>query len=281
MLPEFCFCTESQTGNPATSPGTSVTLGASNADGSVTAIIGTALTHDVDLLEVFYDGNFTASTDTASLLDIVIDPAGGTTWDTTNRLIESIPVGQLAGSGTSSVAGRSLMLPCFVKAGATIGALGRNVTGSTRPVLVSIIARGGQGGEGRFRPSQKIDAIGADRAASQGTLLVPNATANTFGNWTSIGSVTDKPYRALNASVQGQTTAMSATNIELQIGISSTKIGASLYFRSDSANEAMSRFQNTFGLIWRRIPIGTQLQARARGGLANTVGPGVIIHGIT
>jgi hypothetical protein len=281
MLPEFAFCTESFSANPATSPGTTVTLGASNADGSVAAIIGSPLTHDVSLLELFMDGNFLASTDTAALLDIVIDPAGGTSWDTTNRLIESIPVGHLASLGTSSVAGRSLMLPSSIRAGATIGALGRNVTGSTRPVLVSAIARGGQGVEGRFRPSQKIDAIGADRAASQGTLIAPSATANTFGSWTNIGSATGKPYRSLAVSVQGQTSSLTASNFELQIGISSTKIGASLYYRSDATNEGISRFQNTMGMIWRRIPSGTQLQARVRCGAINGVGPGVIIHGIS
>ena len=121
----FAYCSEFGIGNPSiTAQGTVLTnaIGASNADGTAVQIGSGALTHDCELLEVIVTdctGDATG-VDSSALLDILIDPAGGTSWDTTNRLIESLQVGFLVTNTQSgTVTARKWRFPVFIPAGAS------------------------------------------------------------------------------------------------------------------------------------------------------------------
>ncbi len=277
----WAYCTDSWSGNPATNPGTSVALGASNADGAVTALIGTALTHDVEMLDVMIISGMgaTSTTDTSALLDIVIDPAGGTSWDTTNRLITSLMCGYMPSASGGQLGVRRWQFPVHIGAGATVGGVGRNITGSAGTALVILRAYGGP--SGRWWSGQKVDAIGEVRASSGGTTVTPNATINTFASWgagTNFGSATARRYKALIPSVCGVGTVTNH-NHQMQIGISDVQVGPIMdYYHTTS--EQCSGIIGGSPLIWCDVPEGSQLDVRIRSSSASSNNQQVIIHGV-
>jgi hypothetical protein len=279
----FTYLTETSDGNPAASPGVTVNLGASNADhGTPVALIGTPLTHDVELLEIFItscSGN-AAATDSSALVDILIDPAGGTSWDTTNRLITSLMAGMMTVTASDAKAiARMWRFPLWIPAGATIGANGRSIIGSAQTATVMLRAYGGPSRPGQHWCGTKVDAIGEDRANSSGTSLTPNSTSNTYGSFASFGSATARRYQALIPSITAKGTTVSSVNRQTQIGIGGVQIGPSLNWHT-TISEQGSPIIGGNPLIRVDVPEGTQLQARSRSSGSSSSADQMIIHGI-
>lgn len=279
----FAYCTESYSGNPSLSPGTVVNLGASNADaGTVVALIGTPLTHDVELLEIIVTASSGAGTgiDSSGLVDIVIDPAGGTTWDTTNRLIQSLMVGfMIAPAATGQAPARTWRFPLWIPAGATIGALGRTVIGTDQTANVMLHCYGGVNRPGLWWCGQKVDAVGETRASSAGTSITPNATANTYPSFASFGSATARRYGCIVPSICLSTATTSGAQKQLQLAIGGAQIGPTINMHG-ATTEVGGPVLGGHPLIWKDIPEGTQFQARLRSGASSSSADQVIIHGV-
>lgn len=233
--------------------GTTVTTGASNADGSTASCLS-ALGFDVQLLEIDINTNNTTATDTSTLVHVVIDPAGGTAWDTTNKLITNILAG-FAGTGGA----RSLYFPVRIPSGATVGALGRNVTGSTRTVGVGMRAFGGLTRPELWPTCDEVISFGDTAASSKGTTITPGA-AGAAGTWTSVGSTTAKDLFGVVLAVQGVGAVISANSLHVEVGISSTALAPPFYITTSSAEQvvALPSFP-----VYFPIPSGSQLQVRA------------------
>ena len=282
----FAYCSEFGIGNPSVSAqGTVLTnaIGASNADGTAVQIGSGALTHDCELLEVIVtDCTGDASgTDSSALLDILIDPAGGTSWDTTNRLIQSLQVGYLvtnANSGTATA--RKWLFPLWIKSGASFAGIGRTVIGSAQSATVFLRCWGGVNRPSRWWCGQKVDAVGDTRASSTGTSVTPNASANTWGSWTSVGSATARRYGYLTASVSMNAAASSSYSRQMQIGAGSTLIGGTYDYATSSLEQVSPYIDGIAPSIYADIPEGTQLQARCRGSSASTPANSIIIYGV-
>lgn len=273
---EFAYFTDNYSGaNPLATMGAVVTTGASSGDGTAVALIATPLTYDCEMLEIGMHSNNDAGVDSSTLVDILIDPAGGTAWQ---DFILSLPAGFIGtGSTVTAAALRSWTFPVKIPAGSTIGVRGRNTTVSTRAVTVFCMVRGGPL-HNSWWCGQRVDPIGDIRATSRGANVPPNASANTFGAWTSIGSATARAYRALVASVQGEGTTMVVAAYYLQVGISSVSIGPTFALSGTNAEVLTTTFP--VSTIYRRIPEGTQLQARIMSTIAGQDTLQVILHGV-
>lgn len=282
----FTQRTEFGIGNPSVSAqGTVLTnaIGASNADGTAVQIGSGALLHDCELLEVIVtdctgDGS---GIDSSALLDILIDPAGGTSWDTTNRLIQSLQVGFLVTNTQSgTVTARKWRFPVFIPAGASFAGVGRTVLGTAQSPTVFLRALGGVNRPERWWCGSKVVALGDNRAASIGTTVTPNGSVNTWGSWTSIGSVTDRRLGYLTASVSMIAAVGSNYARQLQIGANSTLIGDTYDYGTTSLEQLSPFIEGAAPEIFCDIPEGTQLQARQRGASVSTPGSSIIIHGV-
>lgn len=241
-----------------TSLGTSITTGASNADGGTTSCLS-ALGFDVQLLEININANNTSATDTSSLLHVVIDPAGGTAWDTTNKLINNILAGFAATPSAGFINIRTLYFPVLIPSGASVGCLGRNVTGSSRAVRVGMRAFGGLTRPELWPVCTNVTSYGDTPASSKGTTITPGSTG-AAGTWTSVGSTTTKDLFGVVLGIQGIGTVISGLNYHVEAGVSSTALGPPIYVTNGSAETTQTGPAFPF---YAPIPAGSQLQVRA------------------
>ena len=275
-------------GNPVNAPGTVITAGASNADGSWTQLTFTelspsgsaaALRHDVHFIEMWISNNISAATDTSTTIEVGVDYAGGTSYTV---LVSGIQAGFISnnGMGSGSLAFRLLSLPLWIPAGSTVAVRGRNVTGSTRSVTVGMLVHGDPRNPDRWWCGQVCDTLGYNAAASGGTVVAPNASANTLGSWVNFGSASTHDYGAIALSVQGATggdTAIGGT-YGVEIGVDSNQVGPRFY-NSTSTGENCTAFL-TVPLIFKNFPNNVQFMLRTLCDKASAPGLQYAIHAI-
>lgn len=263
----------------ATARGTTITAsGSTNTKGSVTQLLA-AQTFDIEQVEIAITGTLVADTDSSSLLDIVGDPSGGTSWVTSAQgiLIPDLLAGWAETlAATSRSLGRTYHFPLKIPAGTSIGARMQSAIAS-QTVDVSITVRGGH--RTPFWSGNKITTIGADTGNSRGTLVTPGASG-TYGSWTNIDGTTARDLRSLVVKAAGTPTSVPATarTYYVQVGIGSVQIGPTYVFNVTTA-EASSDLSPRDPVHFE-VPEGVHLQARATS--SNTAFPiDVVIYGIS
>jgi len=259
--PSWGHCTSNFTGTPAgnsNSLGTSNTSGASNVDGSSVALL-TNIAHDVAELVIQLLAHNAAATNTSALADILVDPAGGSTWASA-ALIDDLLVGESPTGGSNTNPGYVYCFPIWLKSGHSIGVRTRTAAAAGIAQRVFIHAYGGNANPGSWWCGQTIVSVGINAATSVGT----NHTAGNsgaFSAWASLGSALSKPCGAVQWAVQGTNTdtTQNAAGYFFQFGAGSTQIGPTL-FKSTSTGESGALVPT--GPIFAAIPSGTQLQVR-------------------
>ena len=246
------------TGTPSNTPGTAVTAGASNADGSTGTLL-TAVPFDVEMMMFGFLNYNTTGTNTATLIDILVDPAGGTTWDTTNPLINDLLAGQSA--TVTGLVGIPMWyhFPLWYKSGASFGARARNASGSTVAGRVVMIAKGGNGNPGSYWCGQSVESIGITAASSTGTAHTPG-NSGSFSSWANIGSTQVGNGGAVQFGVHSAQSTLTAIQYYFQFGIASTQIGPTIHRICTTAEQGSN---SQTGPIWYASPNGTQWMARA------------------
>jgi hypothetical protein len=273
-------------GNPVNAPGTSITTGASNADGSWTQLTFTelnpsgsaaALRHDVHLIELTVSNNFATTVDSSTAIEIGVDYAGGTSY---TSIISGILAGFIGNATMTSGSGggRAYYLPLWIPAGASVAVRGRNVTGSTRTVLVTMTVYGDPRHPDRWWCGQACDSLGYAAASSGGTAIPPSATANTLGSWTNMGATSTYDYQAVSLSMQGATGGDVHVNAAygVEFGYDSNQIGQRLYFGMAVA-ETCSHFLG-LPMFMRNVPNGAQMQLRSITSATSGPSPQFVIH---
>lgn len=173
-----------QTGSSA---GTTITAGATNTKGSYSTL-GSTLT-------VPWSGFFVmignpSGTNRDFLVDISVDPAGGTTYQ---LLVPDV----LYGIGNvDSVAYHHIPIP--LPSGAQVAARCQSSTASST-IAASVV--GYVGALAHPAPLGRCVNYGSNTADSSGVTIPGNATANTEGAWTAVGSATVVPHRALSLCI--------------------------------------------------------------------------------
>jgi hypothetical protein len=257
--PSWGHCSTNLTGTPGTTPGTAVTAGANDAEGTAQALL-TALTHDVEYLVIgcyaFNIGGENGST----LLDILVDPAGGSTWAAT-PLISDLLVGQSGGFAATSAGVHWYHFPVWIKSGHSIGAQAATARASVLAGRVMVYAYGGNANPASWWCGQHVTAIGVDTATSQGTNHTPG-NSGAYSTWTNFGSATPANCGAVQWGVQGTNTdtTQASASYFFEFGVGSTRIGPNIYRGTGTAESGLIL---PTGPIFCALPTSTQMMVRA------------------
>jgi hypothetical protein len=237
-----------------------VTADANNTKGSVVDLLGAPVSHDVELLYIGINYFNSSGVNVSALMDIMIDPAGGTDW---TLLIPNLLVGW---TGTSNIGNgiffyRTYAFPIQIPSGATIGARAQTSHTSDITGRVTVYCIGGNSNPGSWWAGTSVEAIGVDTDNSIGQMHT-GGNSGSFSSWTNLGGTTSSETYAVQWAVQGENdnNASSGTSYQFEFGSSSTIIGPPV-FTGTNFLEAM--FQMYQMPIFRTASSGTQLQVRA------------------
>lgn len=244
---------------PADGLGTVVTAsGSINTDGTAVELLP-ALTADLECIVVGTQ-NFTfATANTASLLDILFDPAGGTAWET---IVPDLQVGEgsfmSVAAGPWELPGHWYTFPVFIPKGSTVGALVRSARASEAGNVI-IHGMGGNQNPGSFWTGQRVEAVGITAASSRGTAHTPG-NSGVYSSWTDFGSPLSAACGALQFGVQSVVTAVNNLLYIIEFGVGGNRIGPPIWRYCNTAE----RGGNTTlgGNIFCSLPAGAQLQVR-------------------
>lgn len=181
-LSAYNFTYDNWGANPASTIGTSVTPGASNAEGSWTQVASSAnIAQDCYWVYVQIHSGATATAQKNHLLDIGIDPAGGTSY---TAFLSDLQVG--CSPSLTQAGAREHVFPIFIKAGSSVAVRiqGNNATAGTVRVAARFYGR-------PTRPeavpvgaySQTFGTI----TNSSGQSFTPGNAAD--GSWVDLGAV--------------------------------------------------------------------------------------------
>jgi hypothetical protein len=253
--------------------GTPITIGASNSDGTAVTLIS-ALSHDCEYLWLGFCGFTLLSTAPTALLDILIDPAGGTSW---TSLIDDLIV---SGAGVFSFSGSSVFgmplayhFPIWLKAGTSIGARVRSAAATTPTTgTVFAMAAGGNKNPASWWCGQKVETIGTfDAANSLGQLHMPGVSGS-YSSWTDLGSPSTGRAGAVQWGVGcGNTADIGSRSYRYEFGAASTMIGPPVIKILSSSEAGWSVISNP---IFCDLPSGTQLQVRGETSASSIDGGG-------
>ncbi len=244
-----------------TSLGATCTPGVSNADGTAVALFSSALAHDAEYLRLAISVTAPASGNNDILMTVLIDPAGGTSWQT---LIPYLMVGGLgdvsAAGGQPAAPSGVYDFPIWIPAGASVGVKARTAHTSAQPVKVAAFAFGGNANPASWWCGQRVTALGIDAANSTGAAHTAG-TSGAFSSWTDLGSALSAACGALQFGVNGAGNGFySSRDYQFEFGAGSERIGPPLFRDITSAETG---WWLPTGPIFRKLATGTQLQVRA------------------
>lgn len=253
---------------PNSNPGTSVTPGASNAEGSATVIAtGSNIAEDVYGVLLVVSQGSTATAIKNHLLDIGFDPAGGTSYD---WIVENLGVG--SSGGVSAGQARALWLPIFIPAGSQVAVRiqGNNATAGTVNVWATFFGR-------PSHPEQVWAATYSENIGTITTSAGPDLGTNVGqsaaeGTWVSIGTCSQR-LRYLLPCVQMNDSSTNAQMIFLDVAVgttgSNTSILQNLPVGLPGTSEIMgSPLHAVAPLLYCDIPAGSEICVRASTTLA-------------
>ena len=255
----------------STAYGTAHSPGANSgtpADGSATTVLS-ALAHDCEYLVIGLTGFGTSGQDQSTMLDVLIDTAGGTSW---TELISDLLVGMIAVTqGWTISAGPALMyhFPIWLPAGTSIGVRSKTVNASapsTSP-RVLMLAAGDNKNPGSWWCGQKVATVGTlDQNACRGQAITCGASAS-FGSWADLASPLSARGGAVQFAVQGAgNSSQSAGVYYMEFGFSGAAAWPPVY-KCLTSQEAGTHWFH--GPMFYDFPAGAQLQVRGGSSLSS------------
>lgn len=204
--------------NPGSAIGTSVVPGASNVQGSWTQV-ATAANIAEDVLGIYMQVHSGATSAAAKLhlLDIGVDPAGGTSY---SAVISNMAVGA---SPALTVAGnREFFFPFFIKAGSSVAVRIRGSNATAGTVRVPMRFYGRASAPEMLKVGTISETLGADTANSAGTAFTPGNASD--GAWADLGATTqDLWHWQLGYQINNGTITAEYTYIEVAFGDATNK----------------------------------------------------------
>lgn len=262
---------------PSTTPGTSVVPGATNAEGSFTEVLSD-LANDAYGILIWISGGATSAQAKNHLLDIGVDPAGGTSYVS---VISNIPCGQ---STVATAGGIYFYFPLFIPAGGAVAVRiqGNNGTAGTVRIGVKVYGRPTHPEAIRVgRYSETIGTVGTVNAiGSSGTGFTPGNNG-AEGTWVSLGTTTRAMWWwQLGVQLSNGTTAVLAYKVDLAYGDATNKhmILEDVDFEVQGAAE-----QNSLPLQhdgYCEVPAGSELWVRGSCSGTTAVGFNALAVGI-
>ena len=279
ILPTFRFArfvdnaTTTATVAPVEDTGVqSNTTGSANVDTTPVTLLS-ALAFDVHLLEVAFHQEGGA-VDCNGLVDILIDPAGGTSWA---ELISDIALSYHPYATVSSGLTYWLRFPLFIRAGSSLGVRHRAATGSLDFCAVAR-CHGEPSRPELWWCGQKVETLGAAQpSASKGTNVTPG-NSNAWGSWTDIGASTRR-YGALALGINGTDASTLNTQYFFQIGAGGAQLPGTPQYMVAAGGAGAMQYITPAVPVWCDEPSGTTFQVRGMcAGTAETFN--FTLHGV-
>lgn len=276
-LTSYQFTYDNWGANPASTIGTSVTPGSSNAEGSWTQIASSAnIARDCYWVYFQVHSGATAATSKQHLLDLGIDPAGGTSY---SAFFENLAVGcapTLAQAGN-----REFLFPIFIKAGSSVAVRiqGNQATAGTVRVAARFY---GSPGRPEISPLGMFSQTFGTITNSSGSTVTPGNAAD--GSWVDLGSVT-KPlwWWQLGYQIDNGTITAEYTYLELAAGDVTNKDTIFKIMHGGTTSETCGLAAQTsllFPAAYQPVPAGSNIYVRARCNNAPDTGYNVTVVGV-
>lgn len=258
--PGFGYANSNLTGTPVTNtPGTNFTFGASNADGTAVGL-GVTAAEDLVYVVLGIGGCATTAEDNSALLDLMTDPAGGTSY---GSFIDNLACG-FSSAPTGGTIGITCWyhFPIWVPAGSSFAVRARKngATAATGGRAV-LFVYGAPKRQEMWWYGTKVEALGIDEANSKGAAHTPGNTG-TFSSYATVGTST-RHYGALQFMVNGSDAGMTAVAYHWQLGIGSAQMpGTPTFYHMNATTEVMQRcgFNQP---LFVNVPPSTAVQVRA------------------
>ena len=248
-------------GNPSATPGVSVTPGASDAEGAFVASGLGTLANETQWLHVRVSDGFTSTAAKRHVMDIGVDPAGGTSY---TNIISDIVCGAASNITGANGSGHQFLFPFRIPASATVGIRiqGSNATAGT--VRVGLRASGRPDMPWLMPVGQYSETLGV--TGSNGTAFTPGNAAD--GTWASLGTTTRECWWwQLGYQIDNGTITAEYTYIELAYGDASNKVTILRRLHGGGTNESIGSVLNEnliSAAAYCRVPVGASLFVRGR-----------------
>lgn len=227
---------------PAASMGISVTPG-NNVKGAYSTLIsGANVINDVYGILIHINANSVSAAARDTLVDIGIDPAGGTSF--------GVVIPNLLGScaGDSSFGGIWYYFPLLIPAGSTIGAAASINNATVGTLRVNAIIYGRPRRPENVKVGQRVTAYGVTTGTSSGTAVTAGTTSE--GAWTQLAAAIGERnwWWQLGMGVNDSTMSALIYGADLSIGDATTKdiIIQDTLFYSDATERLNS---NPIGML--------------------------------
>lgn len=262
--------------NPSSTIGTLVTPGASNAEGSWTQVASSGnIAQDCYWIYLRIGDNNTANNSKPQLLDIGVDPAGGTSY---TAVISNLVMGM---ASSATVGYKTFCFPLFIKAGSSVAVRiqGANATAGTVRVGVKFY---GQPTRPENVPVGTIAQTFGSITNSNGTSFTPGNAAD--GAWVSLGTA-NAPlwWWQLGVQIDNGSQSTHYTYIDLAVGDATNKQIIKRHIFVSTTNEAnfdmLSSNVNFMDCYWP-VPAGAELWVRGRNFAAPVTGYNATVIGI-
>lgn len=249
----FTRASDNYAATPSATPGTAFTAGGGAADGAEVTCLS-ALAHDVHFLRLRINGMFGTGNDVNAVGDLLVDPAGGTTYA---ALINDICCG-FTNSNTIGVP-LTYEFPIYIAAGTSVGWRAKSqhtVDVTTGNIVVE--AFGEPSNPAMWWCGQGVDTLGASGA--RGTAITA-ANSGAAGTWTNVGTTTAHHFKSVQLGVNGSDNSSLSVSYHFEVGHGSAKLpGSGTSWASYTTTEL--GYHHTPPPVGCSIPVGTQMQAR-------------------
>lgn len=268
-LSKFSFKYDNWGANPSTTPGTSVIPGATNAEGAWTQIAAAAaITQDTYLIWLRVSDGSTSAQIKNHLLDIGVDPAGGTAYVAE---VNNIVCGGT--SGTSSGGGPEFLIPLFIKSGSSVAVRVQGSNGTAGTVRVGARFYGQPDHPENVPVAQYSETIGTI-TNSEGVAFTPGNAAD--GTWVSLGTTTRALWWWQIASqISNATQTAERTYVEIGVGDATNKtpILRRLQFGNTTEDTGTIFEENIIPwACYHPVPAGAEIWIRGRADSAPDTG---------
>lgn len=263
--------------NPASTIGTSVVPGASNSEGSWTQIASSAnISADCYWIYIQVHSGATSAAAKNHLLDIGVDPAGGTSY---SAIISNLDVG--AAPSLAQAGNREFVFPFFIKSGSSVAVRiqGSNATAGTVRVAARFYGR----------PSRPEAVPVGSFSETFGTITNSNGNSFTPGNaadgsWVDLGATTNPLWWfQLGYGVDNATITAEYTYIEVAWGDGTNKHTMFKVMHGGTTSETAGLAAQTQMLVcaaYNPVPAGANIYIRGRCNNAPDTGYHATVVGI-
>ncbi len=238
--------------------GTVITAHATNAHVKGTAVsIFAGSVVIADVYEVWLVFNTPSATGTRFFADLLVDPAGGTSWSV---LINNIAIN----TPSFAMNGAQYFFPIYITAGSSIGIqVSCSTANTTVRAMVSISGKPSR--PDLVQVGSVVETIGAVTATTVGTAFTPGA--GTIGSYSAaLGTTTrDCWFWQLGILIDDTTQTANAYVIMLEAGDATNKVSCGRGFVHAEPSTTETAGKSPFpmdGLPYRRVPKGASLYVR-------------------